>query len=71
MNINSPALLGALRGLGMVVVIAILSYVGDATNIAFIDNPVVESIIVTVALAIEHAIEAKKGKALFGAVKTK
>lgn len=69
MNIKSPALLGILRGVGFTTVIAILSYLGDATHLAALANPFIETTIATLALAAEHYFEGKSGKALFGAVK--
>lgn len=67
----NPALLGALRGLGLVVLVAVLTYVGDASHLTFISNPWIEALIASAALALEHQIEDKTGKALFGAAKTK
>lgn len=71
MKINTPALLGALRAIGILVLVTILSYLGDATHVAFLGSPWLEGAIATIALAIEHSIEGSTGKALFGAVKTK
>ena len=67
----SPGVLGALRGLGAVILIVILQYLGEATNLTFLNNPTIEGIIVVIAGYFEHAFEAKKGTALFGAVKKK
>ena len=64
----NPLLLGALRGLGVAVLIAILSWLGNAANLPFL-NPETATLVAAVALAIEHQIEAKTGKALFGAAR--
>jgi hypothetical protein len=64
----NPPLLGALRGLGVAVLIAILSWLGNAANLPFL-NPETATLVAAVALAIEHQIEAKTGKALFGAAR--
>lgn len=69
MNRISPALLGFLRGLGLIIITAVLSYLGAAENLAFL-NPITASLIATIALSIEHSIEAKSGRALFGAVRS-
>ena len=69
MNISSPALLGAIRGLGFVLLVAVLGWLGDATNLQGIFSPAVDSLIAIIALAIEHSIEAKTGSAMFGAIK--
>ena len=61
--------IGFLRGLGVVILIAVLGYVGNAANWAFLENPWLAGLIAAVAAAIEHNIEDKKGRALFGAVK--
>jgi hypothetical protein len=63
----SPALLGFLRGTGFALLVALLSYIGDATNLSGVLNPATASVIAALALAVEHAIEAKTGNALFGA----
>lgn len=63
------ALIGFGRGLGVVVLAAILAYVGDANNLSFL-SPVTASLIASVALALENAMESKNGKAFFGAVRS-
>lgn len=62
-------LVGALRGLGVVVGIAVLHYLGTATTWEFLANPWLGGLIVSVVAAIEHNLEDKNGKALFGAVR--
>lgn len=68
-TINSQALLGFLRGVGVVAVVAILSYASNTSHIAFLGNPWLETIIASIALATEHKISEKTGSALFGAVR--
>lgn len=62
------AVIGLLRAVGFVALSSVLVYLGDAANLTFLGGawPVIIS---GLALAVEHAIEAKTGKALFGAVK--
>ena len=51
--------------------IAVLNWFGDATNLAGIFSPAVDSIIAMIALAIEHSMASQTGSALFGAIKTR
>lgn len=71
MQINSPALLGSIRALGILLLITALSFLGNVDHLHFLGNSFVEGIISMVALAIEHSIENKTGSALFGAIKTR
>jgi hypothetical protein len=64
------SILGFLRGLGVIVLAAVLTYIGDATNLQGILTPRSSALIAMIALSIEHSIEGKTGNALFGAVKT-
>jgi hypothetical protein len=48
--------------------VSVLSYVGDATHLNFL-TPTTATLLAGLALALEHAIEAKTGNALFGAVR--
>lgn len=61
--------IGALRGLGVVVLIAVLGWAQQATNLSFIGNPIVISLVVAIAGAIEHSLEEKNGTALLGLAK--
>lgn len=61
-------LIGFARGLGVVVITAVLSYLGIADHLAFLP-PWVAVMVAAAALATEHAIESKTGNALFGAIK--
>lgn len=65
----NPALLGLLRGLGMVVLAAVINFLADSTNLQGVVTPTVATLISVVALALEHMQASSTGKALFGAVK--
>lgn len=67
----NPAILGLVRGLGVVVATAVLTYFGDAAHLNGIVSVSVAGIISSLALMLEHAIEDNTGKALFGAVRAK
>ncbi len=62
----SPLLLGSLRGLGVVLLAALLTYMGNTANLPFL-SPEVAGIVAALALGIENHITAKTGSALFGA----
>lgn len=62
---------GALRGAGTVILIALLTYFSDATNLAFISNPFVIGLITSAALAWEQSLKDKGHGGLFGAVASK
>jgi hypothetical protein len=66
---TKAALIGFARALGVVILTAVLSYVGSADNLSFL-NPATATLISGLALALEHVIEAKTGRALMGAVKS-
>lgn len=67
---NIPSWLeGAIRGIGTVLAIAFLSYFADATNLSFIGNPLIITMITSAALAWEQSLKDKGKGALFGAVK--
>lgn len=65
----SPAIIGFLRGLGMVALLAVLTYLGNAANLTGIVTPVLATLIASAALAFENSLTAKTGNALLGAVK--
>ncbi len=71
MNI-SPNVLGILRALsvmiGWTVLTAIATFLMNPANLAGL-SPFVAGTIVLIATSIEHAIEARTGKALFGAAR--
>lgn len=64
----TPGLSGFLKGLLLVVILAVTSYLSDAANLTGI-APVIATLVVAVASAIESSIKANSGKALFGAVR--
>jgi len=76
MTIQSPAVLGFIRGIGFALIMAAVTYLANATNLTFISNPAVAATIASLALALEHYLSVPasggvEGKALFGAVKTR
>ena len=64
----SPALLGAIRGAGSAVVVALIAYFADPGHLTFLSVGAGAEVS-AVLLAIEHAIANRTGNALFGAVK--
>jgi hypothetical protein len=64
----SPALLGFLRGIAFALIVAVLTFVGDASHLTGLLNPESASVLAALALALEHVVEAKTGSALFGTV---
>ncbi len=67
MNIQ-PAVLGLLRGVGFAIVLAVLTYVGDAAHLAPLVGDTLATLIASGILAYEHSLEAKGSGALFGSV---
>jgi hypothetical protein len=66
MKTFSPALIGFLRGLGVVVLTAFLTYAGNATNLTFL-SPGTALIVAAIALFADHALS-QPSTALFGSV---
>lgn len=64
-------MLGFVRGLGMVILFAVLTYVGDASHLNSVVGVSMAALISSAALALEHAIENVTGNALFGAVRAR
>jgi hypothetical protein len=62
----TSAWLGVIRGLGMVIALPLLTYLGDAAHLSSVASPIVASVIAIIALSLEHTIESETGKALFG-----
>ena len=62
------AFIGVLRGAGFIALAAFLNYLGDVSHLAVLGGPW-PIIISTLALALEHEIESRTGKALFGTVR--
>lgn len=67
----SPSVIGFLRALGVVILTAVLSYLGDASHLNGVVSTSIAALISAIALGLEHSIEEKKGTALFGAVRTR
>lgn len=67
----SASLLGFIRGLGTVLLLGALTYVGDASHLNGVLSVGIAAFVSSAALALEHAIEANTGNALFGAVSTR
>ncbi len=63
----SPAVLGFLRGIGVVVLAAVVTYLADATHLQGIVSAPVAALIAAVALGLEQHVSSTTGKALFGA----
>lgn len=66
----NPSTLGFIRALGVAVVMAVVSYLADASHLNGVVSAGLATIISALALAIEHSIEGSTGNALFGAVRT-
>lgn len=67
----NPALLGLFRGLGFAVLMAVLSYLGNAANLSGVVDTSLAAVISSIVLAIEHSLASKGDTALFGAVRTR
>lgn len=65
----SPTMEGFLRGLGMAFIFALLTFIGNEANLAFL-NPGTAAIVASLALWLEGALKNSTGGALFGAVKS-
>lgn len=66
----TPAQLGLIRGLGVAIIMALLTYFGDATHLNGIVGPSIGAVISMMALSLEHYLASGTGTALFGAVNT-
>ena len=70
----SPAVLGFIKAIGVIILVSVLSYLGNAANLTgVINNPVIISVIVALASAWESKLKAQTGNsvALFGTVGVK
>lgn len=67
----SPALLGALRTLGVLVLVTVLNFLSNSANLQGVVTPTVASIVVILAGALEQSIAGTTGKSMFGAVAPK
>ena len=67
----SPAIAGFIKGLLMVIVLAVVSYLGDSAHLSGILSPALATIAAGLFSAIESSLKASSGgsTALFGAVK--
>ena len=68
MNIP-PSVEGFLRGIGTVILFAVLSYLANSANLTGIVNVSVAGIISGIALAIEGSMKSQGSGGLFGMVK--
>lgn len=64
----NPSLLGLVRGLGIAVLMAVLTYLGDAAHLSGVLSIGAAGIVSALAMSFEHYIAENSGKALFGAV---
>ncbi len=65
-----PFLVGFARAVGCAAVYSGLTFLGSAEHLTFL-NPAVAAAVSALILGWEHSLEAEKGTALFGAVKTR
>ena len=65
----SPSIEGFIRGIGTVILFAVLSYVANSANLTGVVGVSLAGIISGIALAIEGSMKASGAGGLFGAVK--
>jgi hypothetical protein len=65
----TPALNGFLKGLLMVVVLGVASFLEDKANLTGVVNPIVATLIAAIASSVESHIRATTGRGLLGAVR--
>lgn len=65
----SPALNGLLKGLLLVVILAVTSFFGDAAHLTPLVGNLIATLVAAVASAIESNIKDKTGNGLFGVVR--
>jgi hypothetical protein len=65
----NPAFIGALQGVGLAIILTVLSYFADAAHLNGLINPQMATLIAAICLAMEKNIEASTGKSLFGSVR--
>lgn len=65
----NSATLGFVRGIGTVVLFAVVAYFADAAHLNGIVSPAIAAIVASLALSFENYLAGKSDKALFGAVK--
>jgi len=66
----SPALLGLLRALGVILLASIVHFFTNAANLDGVVGQSIAPIVAMIALAIEHSMESRSGNALFGLVRS-
>lgn len=64
----SPAQLGIVRGLGVALLMSVLTYFGDAAHLNNVVSPLIAALVSSLALSLENHLSAKGDTALFGAV---
>ncbi len=68
MNINNPKLAGFLRGIAYVVVMAVVAYLADPTNLTWLSGGA-GTLVAAIFAAVDHQLQSNGGGALFGAVR--
>lgn len=66
----SPAWEGALRSLGILVLMSVLSWASVQANLSPLIGTTASAFVVMLAAAIENSIKSATGAALFGAVRS-
>lgn len=69
----SPSVAGFIKGIGIAVILAVVTYLGDSSHLGTVVSPSIAVLVAAVASAIESSLKASSGgtSALFGAVKLK
>lgn len=67
----SPAIIGALRALLSVVIMAVVTWLANSANLQGVIAPALGTVVSMIALAIEHGMASGTTTALFGAVSTR
>lgn len=67
----SPSIAGFIKGLGIVLLVSTLSFLGDVSHFTGIVNPIVATMIAALASSLESHMKAASGNttALFGSVR--
>ncbi len=61
--------MGLLKGLGVAILGAVLSFMANAANLQDLVSPPVAALIAAIALGLHDHIQSKTGNLLFGAIK--
>lgn len=67
----SPALLGAIRALLSVLIMAVATWLANSANLGGVVSPTIGTIVSMIALSVEHYMASGTQTALFGSVTTK